>query len=92
MLLRAFTVLDVKTGIHNVPFFVPHPGIAHRMFADLAGDMSTSIGRHPADYVLVEIGSYDDNTGRFENDQQVHHGNAAGYLNPSPPLPFGQKE
>lgn len=63
MILKAFSLLDMKTGIFNVPFFMAHVGQAVRACMDLGRDTSTTVGRHPADYQLVEIGTYDDQTG-----------------------------
>lgn len=63
MLYKAFSVYDNKAMMFNAPFFMPHVGMAIRALTDLVNDPSTSISRHPADYTLIEIGTYDDETG-----------------------------
>lgn len=83
MILHAFCILDTKTGIHNAPFFVPHPGAAVRAFKDLATDLSTQIGRHPADFTLICIGQFDDQTGRMEQLPFAHFGTAVSYIEPA---------
>lgn len=66
MILNAYTIFDTKALIFNTPFFALNHGVAGRMCADLAADTNTSVGRHPADYVLYCLGTYDDTRGAFE--------------------------
>ncbi len=65
MLLKCFTIYDSKTECYLPPFFQRSTGEAVRIFQDLSVDMDTSIGRHPADYTLFEIGAFDDQTAKF---------------------------
>lgn len=67
MMLKVFSLYDTKTGLHGTPFVMQHVGQAIRACQDLAGDLNTTVGRHPADYMLVELGTFDDNTGAFDN-------------------------
>lgn len=66
----AFSLLDTKTGIHHPPFYVAHIGIAIRTVKDVASDLGTSIGRHPADYMLVRLGTFDDANGVTNNSYE----------------------
>lgn len=66
MKLNVYTLFDTKTLIFNTPFFTHTHGAASRMCADLAADINTSVGRHPADYVLYCIGTYDDVLGAMQ--------------------------
>lgn len=83
MILKTFSLYDMKTGIFAAPFFMSHVGQAIRACQDLGGDLSTTVGRHPADYMLVELGTYDDNTGTFDN-AIIHHATVANLLEPRP--------
>lgn len=65
MITNAYTIFDTKALVFNVPFFSATDGAATRMCADLAGDPNTMVGRHPSDYVLYCIGSYDDAKGEL---------------------------
>lgn len=65
MILNVYTLFDTKALIFNTPFFAMNDGVAKRMCADLVADMSTTVGRHPADYVLYNLGTYNDNDGAF---------------------------
>lgn len=91
MMLHAFALLDTKTGHFNVPFFFPHPGMAVRAVIDLAGDSNTTVGRHPADFTLCQVGAFDDQAGVFlpATPQQLGTVLAlCGTPEPSPSLPL----
>lgn len=61
--MRIFTVYDEKACVFGQPQFMLTDGIALRMFGDLIQDPSTVIAKHPEDFALYEIGSYDETTG-----------------------------
>lgn len=63
MYYQAYSILDTKTGIHTPPMFFHHPAIAYRTV--VASMNGTDLGRYPADYVLLRVGEYDDQTGRM---------------------------
>lgn len=91
MITQCFCLFDTKTGIHGVPFFMKHIGEAVRAIQDLAADLNTTVGRHPADFYLVQLGSFDDENGVFTN-AQVHIGSVVNMMAPRPaPSPlFGE--
>lgn len=76
MKLKVFSILDTKADIFHAPFFFSAVGLAVRAFKDLANDKHSSVSRHPDDFRLFEIGTFDDTTGRFENLAEV---NALGW-------------
>ncbi|QCQ84871.1 nonstructural protein [Blackfly microvirus SF02] len=63
MLLRAYTLHDVKALNYSPPFFQHNNAMAIRMLTDLVNDSNTSVGRHPADFKMYCVGSYDDGNG-----------------------------
>lgn len=73
MMLRAYSIFDNKALVYHQPFFAPTNGAAVRMFQDTANDTNTSIGRHPADYILYCVGHYDDQTGAMSPYSPVEH-------------------
>lgn len=83
MILKAFCLLDTKTGAFGTPFFMHHAAAAIRACVDLGGDLSTTVGRHPADYALVEVGTFDDSTGVLHAIPPHNLGTVAGFL-PAP--------
>jgi len=76
-----FAILDGKSGIYNQPWSAVSTGVALRMFSDIVNDPKTAISRHPEDYTICELGSFDDNTGTFEGLVSPKPlGNAASYI------------
>ena len=63
MILKVFSVFDSKAEAYMQPFFMATRGQAIRAFSDTCSDKSTQFSRHPGDFTLFEIGSYDDSTG-----------------------------
>jgi len=86
MVTFCFAVLDRKAGFFVSPFFFPSIGQAVRAFQDLVSDSSTSISRHPGDYALFQLSSWDDATGRFENAELPLHLCDASALVPRAPV------
>lgn len=80
MILKAFCLLDVKSGHFNTPFFSLHRADAVRSVIDVAQDMRTTVGRHPADFALCELGSFDDQTGTFEHKVPEQIGLVVSFL------------
>lgn len=62
---------DIATNCFDRPFVVPHKGHAVRGFTDAINDPSSNIGKHPEDYELYELGTFDDGTGLFETGVPV---------------------
>lgn len=62
MITKAFSIFDSKACAFGVPFFMPTAGAAIREFSDLCRDPQTRICKHAGDYVLYEIGAFDDHT------------------------------
>lgn len=87
MILKAFGLLDMKVGAFGVPFFMAHVGQAIRAVTDLGQDANTTVGRHPADFALVELGTFDDASGALTACTPVNHGTVLGFL-PQPQSEF----
>lgn len=73
MLLKAYSIYDRKALIYSPPFFSVSDGAAVRSLADLANDPSTTIGRHPSDYVLYCVGTFSDANGTLEPTAPLVH-------------------
>ncbi len=66
MIQRIFTVYDQKAKAFLPPFFLPETGMATRVFTDCVNDASHQFFKHPEDYNLYEIGTFDDNFAKIE--------------------------
>lgn len=73
MLLRAYTLHDVKAVSYSPPFFVQNDAMATRMVKDLVADTNTTVGRHPADYKLYCIGHFDDTSAQLQPLNIMEH-------------------
>lgn len=63
-------VKDLAADVFAQPQFCAHPNQALRGFRDQVNESPVSDGnvvaKHPQDFVLYELGSFDDGTCRFE--------------------------
>lgn len=58
---RIYTIRDAKTETYSQPFMQMTDGQASRTFSDMVNNPEHPIGKHPEDYVLFQIGEFDDN-------------------------------
>lgn len=73
MMLRAYSIFDNKALVYSPPFFTQTNGSAVRMLTDTANDTTTSIGRHPNDFILYCVGTYDDQNGMMTPHSPLEH-------------------
>ena len=66
MILQVFSIHDSKAAAYLAPFFQPTSALAVRMFTDAANDPESNICRHPEDFTLFHMGSYDNETNTFD--------------------------
>jgi hypothetical protein len=84
MLQYVYAVVDLKIGSYSQPFFVPAKGVATRTFTDAVADTSSMLYKHPEDYALYELGTFDDVSGLFENlEKPINCGLASQFANRS---------
>lgn len=70
---KAYTLHDVKALTYSPPFYQTNHALAVRMCKDLVADINTTVGRHPADYKLYCVGTFDDATGKLEPLNIIEH-------------------
>lgn len=73
MRINAYSLYDRKTLVYHNPFFALTDSAASRIVADIVADPNTSVGRHPNDYVLFRIGTYDDGLGLMLPETPIQH-------------------
>ena len=92
---KLFTIYDQKSKLYCAPFCFAETGQALRAFVDTVNDPSTAINKHPEDYLLYEIGSFDDSTAMcdpFTGPALVANGIEV-FINPDAPAkPEGEKQ
>lgn len=62
---RIYAIYDAKAAAYMEPFFLPNEDMAVRTFGDVANDPDHPMGKHPEDYHLVQVGSWDGETGKI---------------------------
>ena len=73
MKLNAYSVYDNKALQYHPPFFASADGSALRSFSDLANDPNTNVGRHPSDFVLYRVGTWEDGNGKISAESPLAH-------------------
>lgn len=79
MIYGVYSVFDQRVKCYAQPFYAANNEVAARMFSDVVNDTGTVVGRHPSDFSLHRIGSFNDNLGEFSPDDSVNLGLAALY-------------
>jgi hypothetical protein len=83
MILKAFTIYDVKAESYMQPFWKNTTGLALREFQEAANNPDNMIGRYPTDYVIFEIGTFDDTTATMvQYEAKVPLGSAHEFVTP----------
>lgn len=60
-----FSIYDKAIEAYMRPFMAQAEGQATRMFQDIVCDEQSDLFKHPEDYSLFKIGSFDDNNGEL---------------------------
>lgn len=67
MIYSVFSLRDIKAAVWSQPFYAVNDAVGVRVFSELARDLNTVVGRHPADFQLYQVAYFDDQTGAFTN-------------------------
>lgn len=70
MLWRMYAVLDIKAAFFHTPFSVRSEVDAIRSVVQAAGDKASPLGMYPTDFVLHQLGTFDDGNGSVVADMQ----------------------
>jgi len=65
MNLQMFSIKDQAIDEFDRPFFSPSTGLAIRMFGDEINNDQSPMHRHPTDYTLHHLGTFDTTSGEF---------------------------
>lgn len=82
MMLKAFCIFDSKADVYLLPFFSGTTADAMRSFGDAVNDGSTQFAKHPSDYTLFHVGSFDNASGKLSSlDVFSPLGNGVEFVN-----------
>lgn len=65
MRLKVFAMRDVKADAYGSPFFLPNEGLAIRMLGEWVQDKRSEVARYPADFMMFQIGEFDNESGEL---------------------------
>lgn len=60
-------IRDTQLAAYGRPYYTPTTGAAIRSFQDEANNPESMINKHPEDFELVQLGTFNDETGKHEN-------------------------
>ena len=63
---QMYSIYDSVQEIYHQPHFMINEAAALRQFADMANDEQSNVNKHPTDYSLWHVGSYEDTTATIE--------------------------
>jgi len=66
MVLKMFSIRDAKAEAFLQPFYMTNSGQAIRAVSDIVTDPKHQFTRYPDDFVLYELGTWDDSDGKVK--------------------------
>lgn len=92
MQLFVFSVYDKAVKAYLQPFYARARGEALRSFTQAVNDRQHNFNKHAADYLLVQLGSFDDVVGMFQCGEPERLVSALECLIPDDPFTNETKE
>jgi hypothetical protein len=71
MKVFVYAIYDSAAGTYRQPMFLQQDGIATRVFKDLCMNAETDLAKHPKDFTLFRIGTFDDQKGELDGETPV---------------------
>lgn len=65
MTMQIYSVRDLAVEAYGPPIFVRARGEALRQFIDACKDKTTQFAKHPSDYEMYYLGTWDDVSGQL---------------------------
>nr|UXQ87975.1 MAG: nonstructural protein [Microvirus sp.] len=84
MLLAMYSIYDEKSLTWTTPFFLNNNGTAIRQFTDAVNDSQTQFNKHPTDYSLYHLGTFNDNEASIASDKPAFLVKGIELLNETP--------
>lgn len=81
---KFYSLYDTKVATFGNPFCALSDGAACRMVIDAAGDPNTMLHKHPADFILYFLGTFDEDTGEVAGGKLNNLGTVAHLTNKEP--------
>jgi hypothetical protein len=82
MIHQMYSVYDAKAATFQSPWFSMNNGTALRSFMEACEDKNTILNRFPDDFMLMNIGTFDDQEGVVTSTKAVSLGTARSFMKP----------
>jgi len=69
MKLNMYSIFDTASGSYQRPIFARADGEIMREFQNICVDEKHPCGEHPEDYSLIRVGTFDDQDGKINNEE-----------------------
>lgn len=69
MVLKVFAVYDSKASAYLPPFMMHTQGQAIRAFSDTVNAKDSILSKHPEDYTLFEVATFEETTAVYVNHE-----------------------
>lgn len=83
-MFKFYSLYDVKVSTFGNPFCAQSDGAAVRMVIDAASDPNTMLYKHPADFILYFLGTFDEDTGEVAGSKLNNLGTVAALTTKEP--------
>lgn len=84
--MLAFSIYDEKAQVYSRPFYALTMGEAIRTFSDASNTPDSPYNRHPTDYTLYQVGSFDDANGELDDHINNNLGSSDQYIDQKLPV------
>lgn len=89
---KIFSIFDSKAKAYLPPFFLHQEGMATRVFSDCITNKSHQFSKHPEDYTLFHIGTWDDGSSKITVQPPISMGNGVEFTESEIEMPPILKE
>lgn len=77
---KVYSLFDTKVQTFGNPFCAQSDGAAVRMVCDAAADQNTMLAKHPSDFILYGLGTFDEDSGNLDSAKLTNHGTVAAIV------------
>lgn len=84
MKIEVFSVYDSKAMVFDRPFYALTNGSALRQFMDAVNDEKSILHKHPQDFMLFHLGTFDDQDGKLTGLSVVENLGVASSVKETP--------
>lgn len=92
MITKLYSIYDAKAEAYLAPFSFTHDGQAVRTFTDTIQEPTHQFSKHPEDYTLFSLGTFDDSNAEIATTTPKSLGNGLQFVTSEPTGPIPADE